>query len=602
MARLQVESGLDPVAVRPAARPVDAYTQTNEGLELAQLAQGLTQYAPSLSRFAGVLNVRDAEKQQAKGAQAARKLEEERVTYKEAVAKGIIRPSENPWFLLGAKQQFGRASAGQYARALRDAVAQDPAMQESDDPTDFGRFEADFRKQWMSENVGEKRDLNFEKGFAIVDGLTSNEESRFANAALSRIEKRAGERLGVIVGQILDEQYKDNPMEAALLVQVEMEAYLSDNPKAGRIANKVAINAIADWARANYKSVQREDVEGLLRGIKAGTGALFGTSEAKQMMTEVEKQIISMRGAAANLAHNEEVRDAQAKEKGFWSEVLPAIIESSKSGDLAGVDLTAYMSRLAEIDPSPDAPGKLIRLRDQMMNAKGNDIAYREGLLWVHGVNQSRPGQFLSMKQLAGYSASEGLTGSQTNAILSEIQQRDNAASERGGTGSKILGDRTVAQGEQYIRGKMLDPFGINTPRARTQAEEAVRDFQAEAILRWTEIKAITDPQKQYDFIVGLAEQSFRTHASDTMLKEHNKEQGQSAVNEKAQSVFQSALQSASEPDRDALGAARLEYEDVKLGRRPELSVETRALFERLGIPLDAKELKLFFLEWDRNF
>src|SRR5690242_16391005 len=117
--RIQVDSGLTPERVRPAATPVDAFAPSAAGQELAQLAAGLKNFSPSLERFTNMIGEADAEKQTAKGEQLARQLEEQRITYKEAVKSGKINASDNPWFVLGAKRQFGRAAAGQYARSLQ---------------------------------------------------------------------------------------------------------------------------------------------------------------------------------------------------------------------------------------------------------------------------------------------------------------------------------------------------------------------------------------------------------------------------------------------------------------------------------------------------
>lgn len=597
--RLQVDSGLRPQRIRPTAAPTDPFARSNAGEELAQLARGLQEISPSLGRFAQVLHEREAQEQIARGAQRARELEEQRVTLRDAIKQGLIKPSENPWFLIGAKQQFGRAAAGQYARALQAAVAADPELQATDDPAAFDQFEAEFRKQWLTDNVGDNRDLHFEKGFGIVDGYAMDEARRFTAQVGARIEKLAGERLGIIVGQVLDQHYKEGADVAAQLVTTEIQSYLADNPRAGRIANKRAIEAIADWARVNYKNVGREDVEKLLRGVKAGPGSsLFGLPDAKKMLTDVEKDIISLRGAAANLQHNEEVRAQQQAEKSFWSEVSATLAQAMQNDTLAGADLTPFMQRLAQIDPSPDAPAKLLRLRDSLLQSKGNPEAFREALMWAHGVSEARPGQFLTVKQLASYAAAEGLTGQEFNAVLTEIQQREQAEAEgAAGRGSKLLNDPMVNAGEELIRSTMIDLYGTNLAGNRIASANAIADFRM-AVLRDPTLKGL-DPVKRFERLDALARTSLRLHAPEHVLKAQNKAGEVVEQNERTLGVFEEVMKRASDADAPLINRALREYKNKSPDT--DFSPETGALLFRLGVPLNDKDIKSFFIEWERR-
>lgn len=603
MARIPVDTRLAPERLRPAAGPVDIYAQPKDGYELAQLAGALKDFGVQVQRYGVMHNEKVAQEQTAKGEQKARELEEARISYLDAQKKGLIKPSDNPWFLLGVKQQMGRAAAGQYARALQAAIEMDPDMQASTEPADFDKFEQGFRKKWLAENVGENRDTQFERGFGVVDGYTMDEGRRFVAAAGARLEKRAGETLGVIVGQVLDQHYKEGPEVASQLVNAEIKSYLANNPKAGRIANLRAIESIADWARVNYKTVGKEDVEKLLRGIDAGTGKLYGVHEAKTMLNDVEKEIISMRGAAMNLEHSQETLALKKREDDFYAEIGKTL-GAATPGQLAGMDLTPFISRLNAIDPDPSNAQKIQSLRSSLIDAKGNDAAVRKALAWVEGVNPERQGQFLTQKQLVSFAQAEGFSAGQYNTVVNAIRERERRAAEGGGNnGSRLLNDRMAAAGEQYIKGKMLTPFGIQSDADRSAAEEAVMDFQLEFLKRHEEITKITDPEKQMKFVADLAERAFILHANPQILKAHNKEQANAEQNAQAQTVFHQVMEKASNDDINALGQAYLDWKSVQNGDREVFSAATKALLTRLKVPItpDGKELKLFFLEWERN-
>lgn len=596
--RLQVDSGLRPERLRPVASPVDTFVPTAEGGDLAQLAGALTAVAPSLSRFAGLMQERDAKQQSEKGAQAARKAEEQRLTYREAVKQGVIKPSDNPWFRVGAEQQFGRAAAGQYARALQAAIATDEGMQSSADPADFVEFEATFRKTWLEENVGgDNRNTNFEKGFGIVDGYTMDEGRRFTAAAGARMEKQAGERVGIIIGQVLDQHYKEGPDVAANLINAEIGAYLTDNPKGGRAANLRAVQAIEDWARVNYSTVNRSDVEGLLRKVNAGPGStLFGTHEAKEMMSRVEREIISMRGASMNLAEATERREEKAEADTFWQDMTGIFVQAMEQGNLGSIDLTQYVSKLAAIDPSSDAPLALFRLRDGFLNAKapGNDEAYRNALMWAEGVSPERRGQYLTMNQLANYASAEGMNGAQLGSVMNAIQERSRRASEGsggGGSAGTLLRDPFYGMGEQYLRGKIVDAYGSNPAGTRAAAENAVRDFTVSFLSKRGEIAGISDPAKQSEYITRLADQAFSIHAPDATQKA-NQRAGNEAAGRSGYAAAAAKVQAADIPQ---LNQAMAEF------NRGQKSAATARLLTRLGVPLNDAAIRSFFQEWERN-
>jgi hypothetical protein len=206
--RIQVRTGdaLAPERFRPAASPegtvatrqnrvVDTFVapanplNRNAGNQLAQLANGLSSLAPNLSRFAFGRKEEENKSKFEEGVTAAQHIREQGETYKTAVDKGMIRESDNPFFVAGVKEQFGSAMAGEFGRALEMHLASKPELAESMDTDELQGTVARFQEEWLGSNVG-KRDKFFDKGFAVAaTRITENVLNKGAEVAAGNVEK-----------------------------------------------------------------------------------------------------------------------------------------------------------------------------------------------------------------------------------------------------------------------------------------------------------------------------------------------------------------------------------------------------------------------------
>ena len=173
--RIQVRTGdsLTPDRFRPVASPdgtvitqrtrnIDTFVapagtqDRNAGSQLAQLANGLASLAPSLSRFAFGRKEEENKARFEEGVAEARRIKETGETYKSAVDKGLIRESDNPFFVAGVKEQFGSAMAGDFGRALEQHLASKPELAEATDTQELTGAVARFKEEWLGGMAGQR--------------------------------------------------------------------------------------------------------------------------------------------------------------------------------------------------------------------------------------------------------------------------------------------------------------------------------------------------------------------------------------------------------------------------------------------------------------
>ena len=189
--------------LRPTASPVDTFSQTKAGVQLAQLGSALSGFAPSLAHLGGVLQEKDNEKQTIAGQNKAQELIDSGKTWKKAVDEGFIHPGDNPFFLVAAKNQFGKTLGNKYGEDLEKAVKLGP-IASSWNADDFLPFEANFRKDWVKKNLGDGSDAYTINAFNhTATENASAQEKAFAHNALGRMvndskEMRGGEMVGEI--------------------------------------------------------------------------------------------------------------------------------------------------------------------------------------------------------------------------------------------------------------------------------------------------------------------------------------------------------------------------------------------------------------------
>lgn len=465
--RLFVGSQLEPERLQPAASPVDAFVRTGEGSGLAQLAQSLSAVAPSLARFTAVMADQRNAEQAALGEQKARELHEARVTFNDAIKKGLIEEHQSPFFMAAFKQQSGRLAAGDYDAALRVAMSEDAGLQSSTDLGDFDAFESKFRQQWLAENVGDKnRDVHFEEGFGrMVDGFTLDAKRQFSQTLGARVKAQAGENLQREIGQILDLHAGESRPEAVEGINAVIKAYLMANPKGGTLANEKAAAAVLQYAEGLAQdgdpNAEETAVE-LLKTISAGPGSkLYGLPKVKAALSEMRDRIFQQSQARNRAARAEEDFLRAQEARAIFGDLNETLTSAADPGH---VDLAPFLSRMAVIDPTPQARETLFKMQESFAQREYpvDDDVYADALMRVHGVHPEMPG-FLSMKQASALLAGKQITPAQYNLLVNEIDQREQRAKAEGnrgaGNGSKLLSNRTYTLVSSILRSSMVSDY-----------------------------------------------------------------------------------------------------------------------------------------------
>jgi hypothetical protein len=157
--------------IRPAAAPIDSFVRPantldpNVGAKAQQLAQALSTISPALGRFGATLQARSNERNLQEGQIAAAEAARQGLSFKEAVDKGVLKRTDNPFFVRGAKEQFGRIAADRMHTDL--AVNLEEALKDVSEPGEVLAALDDAQRTWMSQNVGEGTEGEFQTGFSL---------------------------------------------------------------------------------------------------------------------------------------------------------------------------------------------------------------------------------------------------------------------------------------------------------------------------------------------------------------------------------------------------------------------------------------------------
>jgi hypothetical protein len=346
--RTPVDRGLGRARLTPVAAPVDTYERNSGPSGLSQLAESLRTVAPEVSRFSDVLAQQDKESQTAAGEQKARELFESGVTYRDAIKKGLISPQDSPWFQAGAKEQFGRVTAGHFATDLQDAVQKDEGLQNSVDVADYDKFVSDFRSNWMEQNVGtENRGLNFEHGFgSMADGYANNSRSQFIAQAGARLIKNVGDNTYQEHFQMLDYETTNNtdPKAIAAAMNLINDRVISTNPRMAKTANIASVQALGDivMKTGNLKLFD------ILKDVKGGSGSLYSMRWAQEEIQKVTATVSVNQQRAASAAREAETQAREDGARQLETEIVSTWI-ASPNPSMINVD--TKLQALAKLDP-----------------------------------------------------------------------------------------------------------------------------------------------------------------------------------------------------------------------------------------------------------
>jgi hypothetical protein len=300
--------------LRPVSRPTDAYYQVKPetvqleffqsegGGEFADLAKSVGLATPVMQQALAEEDKFLREEQVKAGITARLKNQK---SFKEAQDAGLIRQSENPWFIKGYLQQDGRISGMNYDAALRTAWMSSEARN-SDNPQTLDKFIGDFRNQWIKDNDGKTPDWmdGFAPKMAQADNNLSAQHVAYRQ---SIIEAAARENTGIEIRKLLD-------IQSALEADPVTGAF---DPQAGRDATAKQIQLLtADFVK---KGLDGKVVNGLIADQIITKGIeLQDPDYARSMLAQIKTPGGSV-GNITDIAHKIAIAESTIRDK-VWSE------------------------------------------------------------------------------------------------------------------------------------------------------------------------------------------------------------------------------------------------------------------------------------------
>lgn len=419
--RTPVERGTVRARVAPVASPVDTYVHDNAGYGLSQLADALRTVAPEVSKYSDVKAQQQSETQKAAGEQKARELFDQGKTFRDAIKNGDIAPHESPWFQLGAKEQFGRITAGKLSSDLQDAVQKDPTLQTSTEVSDYDKFATDFKKQWVEKNIGtDNRDLNFEHGFgSLFDQLSKDSRSHFVTSAGERLVQQTGDRQYQEVFQTVDHELSmhTNPSAIADAINLTNDRAIAMgmNP---RTANIATVKALGDIVTRDGDVSLFE----MLKKVKTGSGNLYSTQWAQEEIQKTTEKVYidTQRKHVADEQQQTEARETATRT--MTGDLVNKMLSSDNPSRL---DLRGDFQALAKINPT--AAESMIRFQAAASTAHfaSDETSVTASQADIFGVKDKTSTEYVTTDTLVGQLNAGEINRDDFVSLNAQVQRRD---------------------------------------------------------------------------------------------------------------------------------------------------------------------------------
>lgn len=471
--RISVRRPDNPRIVRPVATPVSAYVAPAQNTPDQQLANSLSELAPALSRFSGVLQTRKATREKEAGEAAAREIADQGRTLTEAVRNGDITPDQNPWFRVGAYETFGRSGGLKYIGDFLSAFNKSAAS-ESIEMKDFDAFERDFRQQWVSENLGEDPDPFLANAFgSTVDGQLAGLRNEFARGAGQRLVKQNAEAFHAeIFGYVQRFQETDlSVSERAAALRVAQERQVATGGMTYDQVNRLTASAVAAAAVRLRDTTVLDMLDQIPTDLRS-RGFLGGTSYGTELREKAESAIAR--------AFDDDQRRIDATNK----REREATIQTTVNGMVdvlqrdPGADITPFVDAMRQVDAT--YLPTLFAMRDTVASGRYTDDPDMVRELTV-GIFMSAPGSsgYTTQRMLDNAFASRRMTYETYRALSKDIQARD----EAGGSG-KFLRNPILQDIANETRRIFASEYREDTPGVRFNAQQAADEAQY-LMLQW---------------------------------------------------------------------------------------------------------------------
>jgi hypothetical protein len=279
-----------------AARPVSTFVAPNQNAVAAELydqqtVQNALQFADAFSnlsvsaaRLAGALKQQSNEEEILKGQDL---VNQSRRSYQQLVSEGQIKPTENPWFAIGAQKASG-AMEGMKARAhfetlLEKKIEEDPNF--LDDPRGFDAFAYQYTQN-VNQFIGDASYMSrsfYESFNPFVASMQVKHEER--------VIEHNTQKILTSVAPVIDQGLADfsSPNETIRGAALEqLQTRLDEMSKSGVLTQRVN-NTVAAYLVEQMKTGDSpEKAKQIFEALKSGTGRIADTQFAKNLVLETK--------------------------------------------------------------------------------------------------------------------------------------------------------------------------------------------------------------------------------------------------------------------------------------------------------------------------
>lgn len=411
---------IDP-GLRPQANVLDTFihpvnTQNNDaGVKAAQLAQSLSVFAPKLLNFAGNMQQRSNERNLQEGQTTAAEMALQGKSYKEAVESGAIKRSDNPFFVAGVNEQFGRTAADKMASDLARTLAHD--LDESTDVSKVDSTVEAAQKAWIAENVGAEPDQHFTTGFA----LRASQHMEQVRADLKTSVGNNLEKLGLSVAFSEVKESVKHSLSVGIpaeTMSADLQQWRSDMVAQGRDSLTLDRAMVAAIGEAALDATDPSDgikITSLLRTIKGTTGHALA-----DMSPEVSKGTRELLDTVIQKSQKREAA-AQTARKVEWSNRLDvamiALTEEALSNPNA--DTSGIMKSIADIPgAAKEMAETLTAIRKSTANPKARMLMQEK--LWADPK--------ITIQSIFRMGRNNEIGEDDVAFLVNQVQERDNRA------------------------------------------------------------------------------------------------------------------------------------------------------------------------------
>jgi len=353
------------------ARPVSTFVAPNQNAVAAELydqqaVQNALQFADAFSnlsvsaaKLAGALKQQSNEEEILKGQDL---VNQSRRSYQQLVSEGQIKPTENPWFAIGAQKASG-AMEGMKARAhfetlLEQKIQEDPNF--LDDPRGFDAFAYQYTQN-VNQFIGDASYMSrsfYESFNPFVASMQVKHEER--------VIEHNTQKILTSVAPVIDQGLADfsSPNETIRKAALgQLQTRLDEMSKSGVSAQRVN-NTVAAYLVEQMKTGDNpEKAKQVFEALKSGTGRVAETQFAKNLVLENQGTI------TANLSRTS-MEETKAIRRVIEGDLAPKVLSGQMTEAEAEARLDAYLtgpSRGVQVGPGE---------YDQSMNQLRGRIAF----------------------------------------------------------------------------------------------------------------------------------------------------------------------------------------------------------------------------------